>query len=70
MKTILKALIKLYALAISPFTGRSCRFHPTCSNYATQAIEKHGSVKGTWLSIKRISKCHPWNKSNPIDPVP
>ncbi len=70
IKTILKALIKIYSYAISPLTGRNCRFHPSCSAYAAEAIDTHGAVKGLWLAIKRLSKCHPWNASNPIDPVP
>jgi len=70
MKTILKALIKAYALLISPFMGAHCRFLPTCSAYAHQAIDKHGTVKGSWLAIKRICKCHPLYKGNLIDPVP
>ena len=70
MKSLFKALIKIYALAVSPFLGRNCRFQPTCSNYAQQAIDKYGAVKGSWIAIKRISKCHPWNKGDPLDPVP
>ncbi|NCT41299.1 MAG: membrane protein insertion efficiency factor YidD [Alphaproteobacteria bacterium] len=70
MKALLKALIKIYAACVSPFLGRNCRFQPSCSLYAHDAIEKHGALKGTWLAIKRLSKCHPWNKSDPIDPVP
>jgi putative membrane protein insertion efficiency factor len=52
-------LIKTYQVLISPMLGQNCRFHPTCSCYAQQALEQHGLVKGTWLSMKRISKCHP-----------
>lgn len=52
-------LIKGYQVLISPMLGQNCRFHPTCSCYAQQALEQHGLVKGTWLSMKRISKCHP-----------
>ncbi|MFK7840502.1 MAG: membrane protein insertion efficiency factor YidD [Bdellovibrionales bacterium] len=70
MKHIIKTLIKIYALALSPFLGRNCRFQPACSCYAHDAIEKHGSIKGSWMAIKRLLKCHPWNKSDPIDPVP
>lgn len=70
MKTILKAFIKLYALALSPFLGQNCRFHPTCSAYAHTAIDRHGSVKGTWLAAKRICKCHPLYKGKFDDPVP
>ena len=61
--------IKLYQILLSPLIGPSCRFTPTCSNYAIEAINKHGPIKGIWLSIKRISKCHPWGDSG-HDPVP
>ena len=61
--------IKLYQILLSPLIGPSCRFTPTCSNYAIEAINKHGPFKGFWLAIKRISKCHPWGGSG-HDPVP
>ena len=61
--------IKLYQILLSPLIGPSCRFTPTCSNYAIEAINKYGPIKGIWLSIKRISKCHPWGDSG-HDPVP
>ena len=61
--------IKLYQKLLSPLIGPSCRFTPTCSNYAIEAINKHGPFKGFWLAIKRISKCHPWGDSG-HDPVP
>ena len=61
--------IKLYQILISPFLWPSCRFNPTCSQYSIEAIQKYGPIKGSWLSIKRISKCHPWGKSG-HDPVP
>ena len=61
--------IKLYQILLSPLIGPSCRFTPTCSNYAIEAINKHGPFKGFWLTIKRISKCHPWGDSG-HDPVP
>jgi len=61
--------IKIYQILLSPLIGPSCRFTPTCSNYAIEAINKHGPIKGFWLSIKRISKCHPWGDSG-HDPVP
>jgi len=56
--------IKLYQILLSPLIGPSCRFTPTCSNYAIEAINKHGPFKGFWLAIKRISKCHPWYEPN------
>lgn len=62
-------LIRLYQVVISPLTPATCRFEPTCSHYSAEAIQKHGVFKGIWLSITRISKCHPWGKSG-YDPVP
>ena len=56
-------LVKAYQYLISPLTGPSCRFTPTCSEYSIQAIDKYGPLKGSWLSIKRSSRCHPWGKS-------
>ncbi|MCB0329540.1 MAG: membrane protein insertion efficiency factor YidD [Bdellovibrionales bacterium] len=61
-------VIRGYQLAISPFLGSRCRFHPSCSEYASEAIERHGILKGAWLSIKRILKCHPYSEGG-IDPV-
>ncbi len=62
-------LIRMYQAMISPFFPPSCRFVPTCSAYGVEAIQKHGPLKGGWLTFKRISKCHPWGKSG-FDPVP
>ena len=62
-------LIRFYQVAISPYTPASCRYSPTCSHYAIGALEVHGLFKGSWLAIKRISKCHPWG-GNGYDPVP
>lgn len=61
--------IVFYQRFISPFTPPACRFTPTCSEYARQALIKHGPVKGTWLAIKRICRCHPWGGQG-YDPVP
>ena len=61
--------IKLYQILLSPLLGQSCRYHPTCSQYAVEAIEKYGPIKGVWLGIKRIARCHPWGGSG-HDPVP
>jgi putative membrane protein insertion efficiency factor len=69
-KTILKALIGGYAYFISPLTGAKCRFYPTCSAYAMEAIGRHGALKGVILGIKRILKCHPWHKGQMLDSVP
>lgn len=70
MKRALQIFIKGYSALVSPFLGRNCRFHPTCSAYADQAIEHHGALKGLWLTLKRIGKCHPWYKGKHHDPVP
>ncbi|PID33803.1 MAG: membrane protein insertion efficiency factor YidD [Thiotrichales bacterium] len=69
MKWLLLKLIRVYQLFLSPVLGSSCRFEPTCSSYTYQAISKHGAIKGTWLGLKRIGKCHPWNEGG-YDPVP
>ena len=61
--------IKIYQILISPLLGPHCRFTPTCSQYAVEAIEKHGPIKGIWLAIKRIARCHPWGGCG-HDPVP
>ena len=65
----LVVLIKFYQLCISPFTPPSCRFTPTCSQYALEALRKHGLFKGSWLALRRILRCHPWGGSG-YDPVP
>jgi putative membrane protein insertion efficiency factor len=69
VKAVLILILRFYRLAISPYLGNNCRFHPTCSVYAMQAIEKYGSLKGVWLAIKRIVKCHPGHPGG-IDEVP
>lgn len=63
------ALVRFYQLVISPLTPASCRYNPTCSQYTVEAIKEWGILKGGWLSIKRISSCHPWGGSGD-DPVP
>lgn len=65
----LVGLVRLYQLAISPFLGRSCRFHPTCSEYAIDALKRHGPGRGLWLAMRRIGRCHPWHPGG-FDPVP
>ncbi|MDI3281221.1 MAG: membrane protein insertion efficiency factor YidD [Bacillota bacterium] len=62
-------MIRLYQRYISPLKGKTCRYHPTCSQYAYEAIEKHGAIKGTGLAIKRIGRCHPFAPGG-YDPVP
>ena len=69
MKTILIGLIKVYRLFISPLFPPCCRFRPTCSKYALEAINRFGVLKGSWLSVKRISRCHPFHPGG-YDPVP
>ena len=61
--------IKIYQIVLSPLIGPSCRFNPTCSHYAIQAITKYGALKGLYLALKRIIRCHPWSESG-NDPVP
>ncbi|MBK9556543.1 MAG: membrane protein insertion efficiency factor YidD [Bacteroidetes bacterium] len=61
--------VKIYQLVLSPILPNSCRYKPTCSNYMVAAIQKHGPIKGLWLGIKRISRCHPWG-GHGHDPVP
>lgn len=63
------AIIKLYQWIISPILGPKCRFTPSCSNYALEALKKYGIFKGTWLTVKRISRCHPFG-GHGYDPVP
>jgi putative membrane protein insertion efficiency factor len=63
------ALIRIYQWVISPMIGPRCRFNPSCSQYALEAFKKHGLFKGLWLSVRRISRCHPWG-GHGIDPVP
>jgi len=62
-------IIRLYQLIISPLLGPKCRYTPTCSHYAIEALKKHGPFKGTWLAAKRIARCHPWG-GHGHDPVP
>lgn len=69
MKKILIILIRFYQGAISPHLPAACRYQPTCSQYAVEAISKHGALRGGWLAVKRIARCHPWGGSG-YDPVP
>ncbi len=66
---LLTLLVRFYQLAISPFFPSACRYVPTCSHYAIEALKVHGPWKGTWLAAKRIGSCHPWGGSG-YDPVP
>ena len=69
MNYLLIKLIRFYQITLSAFLGQHCRFSPTCSNYAIEALQRHGVVKGTILSSKRICKCHPWSAGG-VDEVP
>lgn len=69
MQRVLKGLIRGYQLFLSPLMGNNCRFYPSCSHYALEALDKHGALKGAWLGFRRITRCHPWNKGG-LDPVP
>ena len=70
MKYVFIALIRFYQKFISPLFPPKCRFYPTCSQYALDAIEIHGAVKGSYLAVKRICRCHPYSKKCGYDPVP
>ena len=61
--------VRAYKLVISPFIGANCRYQPTCSVYALEALERHGALKGGWLAVRRMTRCHPWGGSG-IDNVP
>ncbi|HOW63017.1 MAG TPA: membrane protein insertion efficiency factor YidD [Candidatus Contendobacter sp.] len=69
MRALLIALIRGYQWFISPLLGNHCRFYPSCSQYAREAIERHGAVRGVWLAIRRVARCHPWHPGG-VDPVP
>ncbi|HBZ29592.1 MAG TPA: membrane protein insertion efficiency factor YidD [Nitrosomonas nitrosa] len=69
MSRLIIKLIKFYQYCIGPFFPPSCRFSPTCSNYASEALRKYGFIKGMALSIGRVLRCHPWNRGG-YDPVP
>jgi uncharacterized protein len=66
---LLRGLIRSYQLLVSPMLRPSCRYLPTCSDYAAEAIERHGALAGTWLALRRLARCHPWGGSG-YDPVP
>ncbi len=69
MKYIFIFIVKIYRTLISPLFPPSCRFYPTCTEYSIEALNKHGALKGGWLSIKRVGKCHPFHPGG-YDPVP
>ena len=69
MKQALLALIRGYQYVARPLLGANCRFYPSCSDYAHEAIERHGAARGTWLAVKRLGRCHPYHPGG-YDPVP
>jgi uncharacterized protein len=69
MNWLLVRLLRAYQLLVSPMFGPSCRFYPTCSNYAIEAVRTHGAARGGWLALRRVCRCHPWNPGG-VDPVP
>src|SRR5256885_16233881 len=69
MRAVIALLIRIYQWTVSPLLGPTCRFHPSCSNYALAAINRFGIFRGGWLSVKRLGRCHPWHPGG-FDPVP
>jgi putative membrane protein insertion efficiency factor len=69
MRALVRAALRFYQLALSPLVGPTCRFHPSCSQYALEAVERFGVLRGAWLSARRLARCHPWHPGG-YDPVP
>jgi uncharacterized protein len=69
MKRLLVWLLRGYQLLVSPMLGQNCRFYPSCSSYAIEALEVHGAARGGWLALRRVCRCHPWHAGG-VDPVP
>ena len=69
MRKVLVYLIRAYRYLVSPLLGNNCRFYPSCSCYAEEAIARHGGVRGGWLALRRLLRCHPWHEGG-CDPVP
>ncbi|MDZ4728434.1 MAG: membrane protein insertion efficiency factor YidD [Xanthomonadales bacterium] len=69
MEKLLQFMLRMYQLTLSPFLGNNCRFTPSCSQYAAEAISRHGAARGSWMAVKRLSRCHPFCTGG-YDPVP
>ena len=69
MRTLVMLLIRAYRLLLGPLLGPRCRFHPSCSAYALEAVERFGTLRGGWLALRRLGRCHPWHPGG-YDPVP
>jgi putative membrane protein insertion efficiency factor len=69
MKALLLWMLRGYQYALRPLLGANCRFYPSCSDYACTAIERHGALKGAWLALRRVARCHPYHPGG-VDPVP
>ena len=69
MKVLLLGALRAYQYLLRPMLGANCRFYPSCSDYAREAIERHGALRGTWLTVRRVGRCHPWHPGG-HDPVP
>lgn len=69
MRWLLVAVVRAYQIVVSPFLGQTCRYYPSCSAYAVTALETHGALRGTWLAVRRLGRCHPWAPGG-VDHVP
>lgn len=73
LRALLVAFVRVYQWVLRPFLPRACRYHPTCSDYALQALQEHGAARGSWLAVKRVCRCHPiafLGGGSGVDPVP
>ena len=69
MQKLILVIVRFYQVAISPLLGPHCRFHPSCSDYARIAVQRHGAARGSYLALRRLLRCHPWHPGG-VDPVP
>lgn len=69
MRRLVSRLLQAYKCLVSPLLGQNCRFYPSCADYAREAVERHGVVRGFWLAARRVGRCHPWHPGG-FDPVP